>query len=387
MRKASQQPVVAPGLLQDFSDDAQFRLLVQGVTDYAIYMLDTHGCVSNWNPGGERIKGYRRDEIIGQHFSRFYTEEDRAAGEPERGLRAAREEGRYEREGWRMRKDGTRFRASVVIDPIWQGDQLMGYAKVTRDITDRYEAQLRLEDAQKVLAQSQKMEAVGKLTLGLAHDFNNLLTVIINSLDLLQARHEGDERSGRLIEGATRAADRGALLTRQLLTFARGQNLAPEIHDINQLLRSTEALFRRACDTHITLGFEFAEALPQILVDPAQFEAAILNLVINARDAMEAGGRVTITTALVQSRPPADLDAVPAPYICVEVADNGSGMAPELLERVVEPFFTTKTVGKGSGLGLSQVYGFASQSAGFMRMESEPGVGTRVFIYLPVGQA
>lgn len=376
---------MAQARAQDLSDDAQFRLLVQSVTDYAIYMLDRDGFIRNWNPGGERIKGYRHEEIIGQHFSRFYTEEDRAAGEPARGLRAAREQGRYEKEGWRLRKDGTRFRASVVIDPVWQGDQLVGYAKVTRDITDRYEAQLRLEEAQKVIAQSQKMEAVGKLTLGLAHDFNNLLTVIINSLDLLDARHAGDERSLRLVEGATRAADRGALLTRQLLTFARGQNLAPEIHDINQLLRSTGALFRRACDAHIAIDFDFAEELPRILVDPSQFEAAVLNLVINARDAMEAGGRITIRTSLVQAAPPTDPGAGTLPYVCVEVADNGAGIPQELLERVVEPFFTTKGIGKGSGLGLSQVYGFASQSAGFMRMESEPGTGTRVFIYLPMG--
>jgi signal transduction histidine kinase len=282
-----------------------------------------------------------------------------------------------------LRKDGTRFRASVVIDPIWQGDQLVGYAKVTRDITERYEAQLRLEEAQKAVAQSQKLEAVGKLTLGLAHDFNNLLTVIINSLDLLDARHAADARSQHLIEGANRAADRGALLTRQLLTFARGQNLAPEMHDINQLLRSTEQLYRRACDTHISIDFDFAADLPRILVDPALFEAAILNLVINARDAMEAGGRIAVVSSLVQTRLPADLEAVDSPYVCVEVADNGSGIDPEVLDRVTEPFFTTKGVGQGSGLGLSQVYGFASQSAGFMRIESEPGAGTRVFIYLP----
>lgn len=372
---------------RDFSDDAQFRLLVQSVTDYAIYMLDRDGYVSNWNAGGLRIKGYRSDEIIGQHFSRFYTDEDRAADEPARGLRAAREEGRYEKEGWRLRKDGTRFRASVVIDPIWQDGELVGYAKVTRDITERFEAQLRLEDARQVLAQSQKMEAVGKLTLGLAHDFNNLLTVIVNSLDLLDARHAGDERSRHLVEGASRAADRGALLTRQLLAFGRGQNLAPEIHDVNKLLLRSEALYRRACDTRITIDFGFSADLPRILIDPTQFEAAILNLVINARDAMEAGGRVAINTLLVQASPPTDPEARTSPYVCVEVADTGGGIDPALLERVVEPFFTTKSVGKGSGLGLSQVYGFASQSAGFMRMQSELGVGTRVCMCLPVAEA
>ena len=387
MPPVSEPPAMPQDQSRDFSDDAQFRLLVQSVTDYAIYMLDRNGCVSNWNAGGERIKGYRSDEIIGQHFSRFYTEEDRAAGEPARGLRAAREQGRYEKEGWRLRKDGTRFRASIVIDPIWQDGQLVGYAKVTRDITERYEAQLRLEEAQKVVAHSQKLEAVGKLTLGLAHDFNNLLTVIINSLDLLDARHAGDQRSRHLIEGAVRAADRGALLTRQLLTFARGQALAPEMHDVSQLLRSTEELYRRASDSAVRIDFDLAGDLPRILVDPAQFEAAVLNLVINARDAMEAGGRIAIKTSLVQASPPTDPEARTAPYVCVEVADTGGGIDPALLERVVEPFFTTKSVGKGSGLGLSQVYGFASQSAGFMRMQSELGVGTRVCMCLPVAEA
>lgn len=365
-------------------EEHQFRLLVQSVTDYAIYMLDPDGIISNWNPGGQRIKGYTRDEIVGQHFSRFYTEEDRLAGEPEYGLRMARENGRHEKEGWRLRKDGSRFWASIVIDPIWQDGRLIGFAKITRDVTERYEAQQRLLGTQRALIQSQKIEAIGKLTFGLAHDFNNLLTVIVNSLDLIKTHHQDGGRVDRLVDGALRAADRGSLLTRQLLAFARGQNLAPDMHDLNDLLHRSETLYRRACDTAVDIRFQFGEGLPEVLVDATQFEAAVLNLVVNSRDAMPAGGTITISTHNRRIAPPADADAEASDYICVMVADTGTGMSEAVQERATEPFFTTKEIGKGSGLGLSQVYGFATQSGGFVELKSEPGQGTRVSICLPV---
>jgi len=369
------------------NDEQQFRLLVQSITDYAIYMLDPNGVVRNWNPGGQRIKGYTREEIVGQHFSKFYTDEDRLAGEPEHGLRMAREQGRYEKEGWRLRKDGSRFRASIVLDPIWQDGQLVGYAKITRDVTDRYEAQKRLEHAQRALAQSQKIEAVGKLTFGLAHDFNNLLTVIVNSLDLIQAHRTDAVRVSRLVEGALRAADRGSLLTRQLLAFARGQNLVPELHDINDLLRRSEALYRRACDATVTVAFDFGGDVPRVLVDATQFEAAVLNLVVNGRDAMPGGGRIVITTRyLPQAEPPDGSEPAPSGYVSVGVRDAGTGMSAEVQERAIEPFYTTKEVGKGSGLGLSQVYGFAAQSGGFAELESKEGQGTCVSICLPAAE-
>ncbi len=368
-------------------EQQQFRLLVQSITDYAIYMLDPNGIIRNWNPGGQLIKGYTREEIVGQHFSRFYTEEDRLAGEPEYGLRMARENGRYEREGWRLRKDGSRFRAFIVLDPIWQKGQLIGYAKITRDVTDRYEAQKRLEQTQRALAQSQKIEAIGKLTFGLAHDFNNLLTVIVNSLDLIKARQSDADRVTKLADGALRAADRGALLTRQLLAFARGQNLAPEMHDVEDLLRRSEALYRRACDSSIALSFDFAGGMPQALVDATQFEAAVLNLVVNSRDAMPDGGSIVIATRLHRAIPPDRPDADEADYVCVSVTDDGTGMSEAVQERASEPFFTTKEVGKGSGLGLSQVYGFAAQSGGFAELSSQEGTGTRVSICLPTRNA
>lgn len=368
-------------------DEQQFRLLVQSITDYAIYMLDPNGIISNWNPGGQRIKGYTRDEIVGQHFSRFYSEEDRLAGEPERGLRMAREQGRFEKEGWRLRKDGTRFWASVVIDPIWRDGELIGFAKITRDVTERYEAQQLFEQTQRALTQSQKTEAIGKLTFGLAHDFNNLLTVIVNSLDLIKAHHQDGVRVERLVDGAMRAADRGSLLTRQLLAFARGQNLAPDMHDLNDLLRRSEALYRRACDTTIDIRFDLGDGLPEVLVDATQFEAAVLNLVVNSRDAMPNGGTIAISTRSHRTITPDKPDADAADYVCVTVSDTGIGMSESDQERANEPFFTTKEVGKGSGLGLSQVYGFAAQSGGFMELRSQQGQGTRVSICLPVPEA
>ena len=365
----------------------QLALLIGSVTDYAIYMLDANGFIRSWNPGGERIKGYTDLEIVGQHFSRFYTPEDVVRGEPQRGLQCARTQGKFEAEGWRLRKDGTRFRASVVIDPIWQDGELIGYAKITRDVTERYEAQVRLQAAQKALAQSQKLEAIGKLTLGLAHDFNNLLTVIVNSLDLIGLTSAQDTRTLEWIEAAQRAADRGTLLTRQLLTFARGQHVVPEPHDINTLLGRSAEIYRRACGATIQVEFELGDDAPMLDVDATQFEAAVLNLVANSRDAMPRGGTITVRTRRARCPVPEAPDEGEHDYVVVEVVDQGSGMSAEVVERAAEPFFTTKEVGKGSGLGLSQVFGFATQSGGFVQLHSEPGVGTKVAIHLPARPA
>jgi len=384
---ALDDPTQGP-ILKGLDDESrQFALLIGSVTDYAIYMLDPNGYIRSWNPGGERIKGYTDREIVGQHFSRFYTPEDIVKGEPQRGLECARTQGKFEAEGWRLRKDGTRFRASVVIDPIWQDGELIGFAKVTRDVTERYEAMLHLQTAQKALAQSQKLEAIGKLTLGLAHDFNNLLTVIVNSLDLIGLKNTDDARTQEWIEAAQRAADRGTLLTRQLLAFARGQHLAPEPNDIHDLLSRSAELYRRACGASIQFAFDLSEQAPQLEVDATQFEAAVLNLVANSRDAMPGGGTITVRTRRTRCARPDAPEEGELDFIVVEVIDNGSGMDTEVVERAAEPFFTTKEVGKGSGLGLSQVYGFAAQSGGFVQLHSEPGEGTKVAMHLPATTA
>ena len=364
----------------------QFALLLNSVTDYAIYMLDTTGHVRSWNPGGERIKGYSAGEIVGSHFSRFYSAQDVAAGVPARNLQTARVEGRYVGEGWRLRKDGTRFHASVVIDPILEDGQLLGFAKITRDITERYEAEQRLEQARHSLLQSQKMEAIGKLTLGLAHDFNNLLTIIINSLDVIDSR-VSDERVSRMLDTALRASERGVLLSRQLLTFGRGQNLAPERLDINMLIGNCEELLRRCAGEPVELTLDLADGLPEVDVDAGQLEAALLNLVSNSRDAMVDGGHIRVRTFLRHGPDPLLPEAGDVRFVCIEVADTGPGIPVENQTRVFEPFFTTREVGRGSGLGLSQVFGFASQSGGGVELVSTPGEGATLVIRLPVPEA
>jgi PAS domain S-box-containing protein len=370
----------------------QFKLLIQGVTDYAIYMLDPSGKITNWNAGGQRIKGYAPDEIVGKHFSQFYTEEDREAGEPARALETAAREGRFEKEGWRVRKDGTRFWANVIVDAIHDdAGRLIGFAKVTRDMTEKRKAQDELEQARAALFQSQKTEALGQLTGGIAHDFNNLLTIIANNLDLLshpQSQYDG-QRYRRLVEGAQRAVERATRLTQQLLAFARRQPLRPEKHDINKLIGSFEAVLHRACGETVEMEISLARGSAITLVDAPQFEAALLNLLINARDAMPQGGRLSITTDFV------DVDAkhasrmsgiAPGRYVAVNVADTGIGMTPEVAARVFEPFYTTKEVGKGTGLGLSQVYGFVTQSGGHVEIDSQIGRGTTVSLYLPAAE-
>lgn len=371
-------PTSPPG-----DEAGQIALLLRSVTDYAIYMLDTQGNVVSWNPGGERIKGYRADEIIGSNFSRFYTSEDVAAGIPTRGLEVARAEGRFEAEGWRVRKDGTRFRASVVIDPVLEDGELVGYAKVTRDITERYEAEQELEQARKALLEAQKMEFIGKLTLGLAHDFNNLNTIMVNSLELIGARHPDDQRTVDLVDTAMAAAERAALLTRQLLAFGRGQSHAAERCDLNEKLGASMDLYRRACGRNIQLSLDASPGLPPVSVDVAQLEAAVLNLVANSCDAMPRGGHIVIRTGMEHAANPFVPGSQARDYVKVDVADDGEGIAPEDQRRAFEPFFTTKEVGKGSGLGLSQVFGFAAQSGGFANLASEPGRGTTVNICLP----
>ena len=367
------------------SQEGRFQLLVDAVTDYAIYMLDPTGIVSSWNAGAQRFKGYKQDEILGEHFSRFYTDEDKATELPRRALETAAREGKFEAEGWRLRKDGTRFWAHVVIDRI-QNDlgEIIGFAKITRDITERRQAQEALAQAQAALFQSQKMEAVGQLTGGVAHDFNNLLTVIVNNLDLL-TRSTRDARDMRLIEGAQRAAERGAKLTQQLLAFSRRQPLQPALHNPNTLIGGFEAILHRACGELVKLQLALAPQVRSISVDAPQFEAALLNLIVNARDAMPDGGSLMITTGnmSVSEKEHAAAELKPGPYVSVTVEDTGSGMTPEVLDRVFEPFFTTKEIGKGTGLGLSQVYGFVTQSGGHIKVDSILGQGTKVTMLLP----
>ena len=368
----------------EVSDEQRFRLVVANVRDYAIYLLDPAGYISSWNAGAERFKGYKEQEIIGSHFSRFYTPEDRAAGMPARALETALREGKFEAEGWRVRKDGTRFWASVVIDPVRnEKGELVGFAKITRDLTEKRRADEALAEANAALFQAQKMEAVGQLTGGVAHDFNNLLAVISNGLDVLSLRLQahGDIK---LVATMRRAVDRGAKLTQQLLAFARQQPLKVERCDLNALIRGFEVVLRRVGSASITFELELGARMAQVEIDAARFEAALLNLAVNARDAMPDGGKLTITTSNHTQNEGEPGKLAPGTYVQVSVTDTGTGMAPEVAARAFEPFFTTKEVGRGTGLGLSQVYGFIAQSGGDARIQSAVGAGTTITMFLPV---
>jgi PAS domain S-box-containing protein len=357
--------------------ERQFRLLVQSVTDYAIFMLMPDGTISNWNPGAERIKGYKAEEVIGRHFSQFYTPEDRKDGLPARALATAAREGKYEGEGWRIRRDGTRFWALVVIDVIRDEDgALIGFAKITRDMTERRV----LEEHRR---QAQKMEAIGQLTSGVAHDFNNLLATIIPNLELA---HDcmSDELGRKRIGNAMAAAERGAALTEQLLAFSRRQDLATRPVDLNRLVAQTSEMLPRTIGPAIAIETDLVDDTWHANTDPNQLQLALLNLAINARDAMPGGGRLTISTA---NLPDSTLDlgtyTVFGDFVRLSVSDTGTGMSEEVASRAFEPFFTTKTLGKGTGLGLSMVYGFVQQSGGAVTIDSEIGRGTTIEIRLP----
>lgn len=366
--------------------ERSFRLLVQGVTDYAIFMLSPDGHITSWNAGARRIKGYTEAEIIGSHFSRFYSPEDVAAGVPLRGLETARRDGRFEAEGWRVRRDGSRFFAHVIIDAIYEDGKLAGFAKVTRDITEHRRAREQLEQTQQALFQAQKMEALGQLTGGVAHDFNNVLQVMRGNLELLQSRHGRDAWSAERLGNAIDAVDRGAKLASQLLAFGRQQPLAPVVINPARQLRTLDDLMRRALGESIEVESVVAGGLWNTAVDPHQFENVILNLAINARDAMPDGGRLTLelSNATLDDEYVASLpDVAAGQYVMLAVTDTGIGMRPDVMERAFDPFFSTKPEGQGSGLGLSMAYGFVKQSGGHIRLYSEVGEGTTVRVYLP----
>ena len=360
--------------------ERRFRLLVEGVTDYAIFMLDPEGIITNWNSGAEWIKGYQAEEIVGQHFSRFYIPEDQENGLPHRALAIAARDGRFEAEGWRVRKDGSWFWANVVIDAIHDSTGiLIGFAKITRDMTER-----RAVDEQ--LRQAQKMEAVGQLTNGVAHDFNNLLATIIPNLELAQP-HVKEERVLRYLENAMHAAERGGKLTNQLLAFSRRHDLLTEPVDVNQLISEACEMLPRTIGPTIKIELALDADVWPAMTEAGQLELAILNLAINARDAMPAGGKLTISTKKVVRGDRSRLTRVnPGDYVMISVADTGTGMSDEVRNRAFEPFFTTKEAGKGTGLGLSMVYGFAKQSGGTVTIDSEIGKGTTFRIYLPRAQ-
>jgi PAS domain S-box-containing protein len=357
--------------------EQRFQLLINAVTDYAIYMLEPDGTVASWNPGARRFKGYEEEDILGRNFSCFFTPEDQAAGLPQQALRAAAREGRFEAEGERLRKDGSRFWVNAVIDPIRdETGTLLGFAKITRDITERRQAQQELEEARNALFQAQKLQALGELTGGIAHDFNNLMTVVRGSAELLRTEGLSEAKRKRYLEAIIETADRATTLTGHLLAFGRRQPLKPEVVDLNLRLDAFAEMISRTMGSQNEIVLDLAPQLWPAEVDATQLETALLNAAINARDAMPGGGRLTIGSQNVPGKGGPDM-------VCVCLTDTGEGISKEALERVFDPFFTTKPIGKGTGLGLSQIHGFAAQSGGRAEIHSIEGEGTTLTLFLP----
>lgn len=345
---------------------------------FAIVGLAPDRKVMIWNRAAERIFGYSADEILdrpyplvppdGQaEFDQIF--ERSTAGERLRNVSVRR-----------RHKDGAAVEIVFSGAPLYDaGHQLRGIVFILEDVTLR-------RSLEQQLRQAQKMEAVGQLTGGIAHDFNNLLGIIIGSLDLLKERVAEDAESADLAQESLAGALRGAELTRRMLAFARRQPLQPKIINLNDTLPGMTHMLRRTLGEDITISTSTASDLWTALADPSQVEDAILNLAVNARDAMQQGGRLLIETANVrldEVYAAQHAEVVAGEYVMLAVTDSGTGMPAEIVDRAFDPFFTTKEMGRGTGLGLSMVYGFIKQSGGHVKIYSEPGHGTTVKLYLP----
>ena len=364
------------------STKRRFQIFLESVSDYAIFILDSTGHVASWNSTAHKIIGYTSQEIIGKHLSIFYRPDERRAGVPNRALDLAGQKGRHEMEGWRIRKNGTPFFVTGVLTAIRDDNSnLLGFASVIRDATERRDTQEKLVEAREQLAMAQKMEAIGKLTGGIAHDFNNLLMIIGGSAQLF--RRLLDPKLPRAIEALQSAAKRGETLTRQLLTFSRRQHLSPKLVDLNASIKNMRPMIESSLRGNIVYKETINPHLWPVKVDLAELELAIVNIAVNARDAMPNGGVFSLTADNVTVSSDAGPDQQTGEFVAIEFGDSGTGIPPDLLSKIFDPFFTTKEVGKGSGLGLSQVYGFAHQAEGTVRAESKIGLGTAITIYLP----
>ncbi len=275
----------------------------------------------------------------------------------------------------------------MVIDIVRnEAGKHVGFAKITRDITERKEAQERLDRTREAFFQSQKQEAIGQLTGGVAHDFNNLLMVVLSSLELMRKRLPDDPRLLALLDNAVEGAKRGAALTQRMLAFARRQDLKREPVDLPELMRGMSNLLQRTLGPTVQLETRFPLIMRPILADANQLEMALLNLCVNARDAMPDGGNIVVAAREAHVEDRATDGLAPGQYICLSVTDSGSGMDAATLARATEPFFTTKGVGKGTGLGLSMVHGLAEQSGGQFRLRSALGQGTVAELWFPAGE-
>ncbi|GAB6997147.1 hypothetical protein JCM18382A_19150 [Bradyrhizobium sp. 17-4] len=359
-----------------------FQTLIEGVVDYAIFALDREGHVTSWNSTAQKIIGYSSDEIIGKHFGIFYRPDERRAGSPAHALETAIERGKYDVEGWRIRKNGTPFFITGSVSSSHDdAGNLIGFISILRDATERRDAEEKLVQAREQLAMSQKMEAIGKLTGGIAHDFNNLLMIIGGSAQIFTRLL--DPKLPKAIEAIQTAAKRGESLTRQLLTFSRHQHLSPTVVDLNASIKNMRTMIESSLRGNIVYNENVGEGIASVKVDLAELELAIVNIAVNARDAMPSGGTFTLSVHAVTANQETGGDRRAKAFFAIALGDTGTGIPPNLLSKMFDPFFTTKEVGKGTGLGLSQVYGFAHQAGGTVTADSKVGQGTTITIYLP----
>ena len=362
------------------SSRRMFQILIEGVTDYFIFVTDINGHVASWNSAAQQITGYAADEILGQHFGIFYRPDERRTGDPKRALEMATQKGKYDVEGWRIKKNGGLLFVTGSVTAVRDdGGTLVGFANVLRDATERRDAQEKLFEAREQLAMAQKMEAIGKLTGGIAHDFNNLLMIIGGNAQTFKRLL--DPKLPRAIEAIQVAAKRGESLTRQLLTFARRQHLSPTVVNLNDCIRDMRTMIESSLRGNIVYNERIEADIRPVRVDLAELELAIVNIAVNARDAMPNGGTFGLTIVNVTVN--RDEEHAAREFVAIEFTDTGTGIPPNLLTKIFDPFFTTKEVGKGTGLGLSQVYGFAHQSGGMVTADSKVGKGTTLTLYLP----
>ena len=405
----------------------RFRLTVESALDYAIFVCDAQDCITDWLPGAVAVYGWTAEEAVGHPSSIIFTPEDRANEEDRNEFETARAEGLALNVRWHIRKNGARVFIEGSNRALRDTDgKLTGFLKIGQDVTERRAAEERLHDseaalrslnetlesqvgtrtaeltqalsavqdeveqrkqAEERLRQSEKLKAIGQLTGGIAHDFNNMLQAITSGLSLIRSRIQQGRGAEVVVyvDRAAKAADRAAALTHRLLAFGRQQNLAPEPVSLDQIVRGMEDLIRRTVGPGVQVELNVMDGNWLVMCDPNQMESALLNLCVNARDAMPDGGWLVITTEelVLSAADVAIEDAAPGRYAAIVVSDTGSGMTPEVAAHIFEPFFTTKPVGQGTGLGLSQIYGFIRQSGGVVLTETAPGKGTIIKLCLP----
>jgi PAS domain S-box-containing protein len=355
--------------------EARMELMLDSIKDYAMFILDDEGRIATWQPGAEQVFGYTTAEIADESAAPLYN---MTAQDFQTLLAGARRLGHADWEGTCRRRDGERFIGATTIRPLEKlAGEPPGFVAVTRDVTSQRDLEGRLR-------QSQKLEAVGQLAAGVAHDFNNLLTAILGYADWLAQDLAGDAAKLGHVAEIQKAAERAAALTRQLLAFGRRQLIEPAPVDAARLVDDLLPMLRRLIGEQVEIIHETDPRLPAVLGDRSQIEQVIVNLAVNARDAMPTGGRLTIrTTETWVDGAIAGAELVAGPHLQIEVIDTGIGMSEDLQAHIFEPFFTTKEVGRGTGLGLSTVYGVVGQMGGVVRVQSERGHGATFRILLP----